>query len=128
MSLQVERMASEQFAPVNPLPQAHENEATPSIQVPPFMHGFGWQSSWLSWQLSPSQPAKQSQRAPPGLATHTPPFRHLFSHGSGILGDAASGSPVTPSDGKPYEGKPHDALATSSDSANLLQSMTAQYS
>src|SRR5450755_724387 len=59
MSLHVERMASEQLGPVNPIPQAQENEATPAVHVPPFMQGFGSQLAAAS-----ASPASDSDGNP----------------------------------------------------------------
>ena len=38
-------LLSSQVSPVHPSAQSHVKEATPSVHVPLFLHGFGWQLS-----------------------------------------------------------------------------------
>jgi hypothetical protein len=67
-------------SPPKPAAQLHVNDATPSVQVPPFWHGSGVQSSTFVSQLAPVNPAGQLHVNDATPSVQVPPFWH----GSGV--------------------------------------------
>src|SRR5690242_12513760 len=65
-----------QVGPEKPL-QLHWKPSRPSVQVPPFEHGWLTHSSMLLWQEEPERPGGQRQPKLPRPSTQVPPLAQL---------------------------------------------------